>query len=576
MTDQLVKEIKEQQWDIVKQIVKDKPNLINEKYNEVVIINRIILDGAPEDVILDIFKYVDKAAVDDIEKQMVRTTLHQLARFGYTEALQRTLSLSSQYVNLKDMRGDTPLHLLLQKDKTFAVHHDGAIALLKCGADINIKNNEGETPTDLYTRNKCKRYEDENKEEQKKELLQILHTIPAEILARGPEALKAFRDALAEGQTEVNEGRIVVIGLERVGKTSVINSLLRKPFNQEEEITDAMATTKVCTHDPDDETLWEETSQNESSNAYENAVAEAVVKQMLKSGEQEEENAAAKLETKDEQTVDGSSKWSKVKRRLTSSIRRSFRLPKRKKKVLEMEGEQQIPQNEDIPENISEIVVKKVTDFRREKEINSRTDGKPFVMNVLDFGGQPMYHVIHRIFMITSAVVCVVFNLMADLDALANIRDPTNDELYSHRMTNLQFIHFWIRSVYTQSKGGGEDNPHVLLIGTHLNSLGENDEERKQKFEELSKKVQQSLEGKPYEAIVLSTIFAIENSLPFGNNNASSIIKQILEIAKKMIRPMPIKWLRVQKEIQLLKKDNIYLPTSEFNCNGEHTSLFCI
>ncbi|XP_071952449.1 uncharacterized protein [Antedon mediterranea] len=81
---------------------------------------------------------------------------------------------------------------------------------------------------------------------------------PVEIQARGPEAIKAYNEALEEGKTEVKQGRVIFVGLEGVGKTSTINSLLRKGFNPIHVITVSIATTTVCTQDDADETTLKE------------------------------------------------------------------------------------------------------------------------------------------------------------------------------------------------------------------------------------------------------------------------------------------------------------------------------
>ncbi|XP_071944295.1 uncharacterized protein [Antedon mediterranea] len=86
--------------------------------------------------------------------------------------------------------------------------------------------------------------------------------VPEEILARGPDAVKAFQNALEEGQTEFNQGRTIFVGLENVGKTSTINSLLRKEFNPLHIITDAMVKTTVCTPDASNKEMLKETTQD--------------------------------------------------------------------------------------------------------------------------------------------------------------------------------------------------------------------------------------------------------------------------------------------------------------------------
>ncbi|XP_071952373.1 uncharacterized protein [Antedon mediterranea] len=214
-----------------------------------------------------------------------------------------------------------------------------------------------------------------------------------------------------------------------------------------------------------------------------------------------------------------------------------------------------------IPSEIEKLIV----EFQKEGSDDKVTSDK-FVMNIWDFGGQQIYHVMQRIFMVSFAVVCVVFNLCDDLDAQAKVLDPTTGNNYDHRMTNLEFILSWIQSIYTNSrpdaKINGQPCPPVLLIGTHLNGLKGTEEERKEQVKEIENKIWEALKDKPYETMVCSTIFTIENSVPFEQSNASAIMKQILDLSKKMIRTLPIKWLRVQQEIHSRKK-HIYLPTSE-------------
>ena len=48
---------------------------------------------------------------------------------------------------------------------------------------------------------------------------------PAEILARGPEVEVAFRKALAEGEKLVFKTRLMLVGQERVGKSSLMKNI---------------------------------------------------------------------------------------------------------------------------------------------------------------------------------------------------------------------------------------------------------------------------------------------------------------------------------------------------------------
>ena len=61
--------------------------------------------------------------------------------------------------------------------------------------------------------------------------------VPPEILARGPLALEAYKNALTEGKTHVKRVPVMLIGQERSGKTSLQKSLKGKPFNPDEGST---------------------------------------------------------------------------------------------------------------------------------------------------------------------------------------------------------------------------------------------------------------------------------------------------------------------------------------------------
>ena len=61
--------------------------------------------------------------------------------------------------------------------------------------------------------------------------------VPPEIRAGGPRAEVAFQKAMRNGKVQVYRGRIMLLGQDRAGKTSLKKSLLGIPFNPEEEST---------------------------------------------------------------------------------------------------------------------------------------------------------------------------------------------------------------------------------------------------------------------------------------------------------------------------------------------------
>ena len=63
---------------------------------------------------------------------------------------------------------------------------------------------------------------------------------PLEIEARGEKAQLAYLSALRDGAVNVYRGRVLLIGQDRAGKTSLKKSLIGLPFNRKEKSTDGI------------------------------------------------------------------------------------------------------------------------------------------------------------------------------------------------------------------------------------------------------------------------------------------------------------------------------------------------
>ena len=64
--------------------------------------------------------------------------------------------------------------------------------------------------------------------------------VPVEIKARGPRAKLAYEIALQNGKVKVYRSRIMLIGQDRAGKTSLKKSLLGLTFDPEEQSTEGI------------------------------------------------------------------------------------------------------------------------------------------------------------------------------------------------------------------------------------------------------------------------------------------------------------------------------------------------
>ncbi|XP_033100057.1 ankyrin repeat domain-containing protein 27-like [Anneissia japonica] len=219
---------------------------------------------------------VRDGANSDVQNLNGDTALHVAAYWGYSSVVKLLLDTGASILLSK--KGNTPLHAcFLNQNLSYDHHRNVTVAFMMTHSNIvSIKNSDGKTVIDLHEESECRRYETEHRCLQKEELLLILKggqfpvinftpsgsTVPSIIQTHGPSSVKTYTEALEDGIVEVNLGTIKVIGQERAGKTCLINSCLGKKFNQDEEITDGIATTKIITRTTNKTDVWSENLTN--------------------------------------------------------------------------------------------------------------------------------------------------------------------------------------------------------------------------------------------------------------------------------------------------------------------------
>ena len=70
--------------------------------------------------------------------------------------------------------------------------------------------------------------------------IRSIQIVPTEIEARGKKALLAYQSALRDGAVNVYRRRVLFVGQDRAGKTSLKKSLIGLPFNPKEKSTEGI------------------------------------------------------------------------------------------------------------------------------------------------------------------------------------------------------------------------------------------------------------------------------------------------------------------------------------------------
>ena len=118
----------------------------------------------------------------------------------------------------------------------------------------------------------------------------FLYLVPSEIKARGPEAQIAYENALKTGKVKVYRARIMLIGQDRAGKTSLKKSFLGLPFDPEEESTDGIEVDPSKFEvDTDLVKNWKRTDEKLEVSQFAADLARMVARQLQENADDEEE-----------------------------------------------------------------------------------------------------------------------------------------------------------------------------------------------------------------------------------------------------------------------------------------------
>ena len=197
-----------------------------------------------------------------------------------------------------------------------------------------------------------------------------------------------------------------------------------------------------------------------------------------------------------------------------------------------------------------------------------------------DFGDQAEYHVTHQPFMSCNSIYVLVFNIVEQLDdAIQRRNNLKSDMTYVGRMQE------WLASVHgcrqhdSQSVSNREitidgtnyELPIVIMIGSHADQIQANDEEEKnRKIDEAYKNISNQFSGKSFSKhIYLSHL--VMNGNPSDETEATQqqryhTCKQLCQIFVKIAQKLPfmndaipVRWYEIV-EVFRGKRDDMIKP----------------
>ena len=117
----------------------------------------------------------------------------------------------------------------------------------------------------------------------------MISLVPSEIKARGRRAKLAYENALKTGKVKVYRARIMLIGQDRAGKTSLKKSFLGLPFDPGEESTDGIEVWPVKFEvDINRVKNWKRTNEKRVMSQFAADLAKMVAQELQENADDEE------------------------------------------------------------------------------------------------------------------------------------------------------------------------------------------------------------------------------------------------------------------------------------------------
>ena len=447
----------------------------------------------------------------------------------------------------------------------------------------------------------------------------VVH-IPLEIRRRGSQSVEAFLKALREGKAKNNHCNLVVLGEERVGKTSLIKSLLGLEFDPDCKSTHGVCLEEIDTlvervdiQVPDSmerDQPWKtveplKRARQHFHDAVANAVEEADPRDEHKNTRQitetiptEEElmgDVLKVLESLSRQDPPAQAKKVTTRRKKRNKAPLAPSTEEHRHKIqLTAGNRQQRKDREDRPprkehrnprpektnpQPLEEQATKKSREsisYTESKHIvkrlkSSRADSaEKLIFHAIDFAGQPLYRPMHHCFITHRAIYIVVFNLQEILSFINSQRKEDKDPFIE--------IRYWLNNIIAHA---GSTDPKIFLIGTHRNPLGGSkisdedllliDNEIQDKFIK-DKKEQRYLHSIQYceeKKIVLPVENSMTNkvSAKRAESGITQVMVRLLEVKKDipfLCEDFPANWIKLEQkllEMQDEQKDHPLLTT---------------
>ncbi|XP_071952913.1 uncharacterized protein [Antedon mediterranea] len=434
---------------------------------------------------------------------------------------------------------------------------------------------------------------------------------PIEIFVRGREAMEAFLVASRKGTKPVYRTRLMLVGQDRVGKTSLKRSLTGRRHDAKEVSTDGIDTADICKITSKDSKPWkvyaatnEDDQETKTSSdvpsaedEFARAIAHNIVQELwnkrLRKKNDDNTQMSSQVINKQPNQNQNQTKEGKEESKI-STMEESFTGQadaRNKTKLVMNDITEQV--KEAVGQELVDRVLTMVSEMLKKLESGqevievSKTEQQEIMMSIWDFAGQSVYYTTHQVFLTTRAIYIIVFNLTHDLNSQAIVQvrrgeGHSNIEWKKSELTNIDFINFWINSIHTHTAESGASAPYdnndpynttslspsVFLVGTHRASLSDDKETQWKIVKEKFKVIAESFRDKVYRGHFVGQFYAVENNIDDEEDEQVKLLrKHIVSIASKeryMGEHMPVSWLQFEQQVaEMIARGINFIPIDQ-------------
>ena len=196
------------------------------------------------------------------------------------------------------------------------------------------------------------------------------------------------------------------------------------------------------------------------------------------------------------------------------------------------------------------------------KSLEALKAGPKAKVDFYDFAGQLVFHASHPTFLSSRAIYILTFNLNqinSEYKASNGDKAATNKNGKVNQVSecDMDSIFFWLNTVYMFTASDRNIQPHVILVGTHADKIPKAN--RDQVADMCFREIRSSLADSPLRHILSDKEFAVDNTKKTDPCFAQ-LQTEILKLAR--LQPWwgektPSRWLPLDREIQLAKNTGL-------------------